>query len=65
MGATHLPEAAALATFFIDGIEGPAGLLNPLVWYAAVTQVFFSLAICFGTLITYASYNNFNRNVYK
>ncbi|KQS62104.1 sodium-dependent nutrient amino acid transporter 1 isoform X2 [Drosophila erecta] len=40
-------------------------LLNPLVWYAAVTQVFFSLAICFGTLITYASYNNFNRNVYN
>lgn len=40
-------------------------LLNPLVWYAAVTQVFFSLAICFGTLITYASYNNINRNVKK
>ncbi|XP_015039320.2 sodium-dependent nutrient amino acid transporter 1 isoform X2 [Drosophila pseudoobscura] len=40
-------------------------LLDPLVWYAAVTQVFFSLAICFGTVITYASYNNFNRNVYK
>ncbi|KAH8407669.1 hypothetical protein KR222_010143 [Zaprionus bogoriensis] len=40
-------------------------LLNPLVWYAAVTQVFFSLAICFGTVITYASYNNFNRNVYN
>ncbi|XP_037825305.1 sodium-dependent nutrient amino acid transporter 1 [Lucilia sericata] len=40
-------------------------LLNPLVWYAAVTQVFFSLAICFGTLITYASYNNFKRNVYN
>uniref|UniRef100_T1GE70 Sodium-dependent nutrient amino acid transporter 1 n=1 Tax=Megaselia scalaris TaxID=36166 RepID=T1GE70_MEGSC len=38
-------------------------LLNPSVWYAAVTQVFFSLAICFGTLITYASYNNFNRDV--
>ncbi|XP_017865900.1 PREDICTED: sodium-dependent nutrient amino acid transporter 1 isoform X1 [Drosophila arizonae] len=40
-------------------------LLNPLVWYAAVTQVFFSLAICFGTVITYASYNNFHRNVYN
>nr|XP_032292681.1 sodium-dependent nutrient amino acid transporter 1 isoform X1 [Drosophila virilis] len=40
-------------------------LLNPLVWYAAVTQVFFSLAICFGTVITYASYNNFNKNVYN
>ncbi|KAH8260943.1 hypothetical protein KR044_000903 [Drosophila immigrans] len=40
-------------------------LLNPLVWYAAVTQVFFSLAICFGTVMTYASYNNFHKNVYN
>ncbi|XP_055383393.1 sodium-dependent nutrient amino acid transporter 1 [Condylostylus longicornis] len=40
-------------------------LLNPKVWYSAVTQVFFSLAICFGTLMTYASYNPFSRNVYK
>ncbi|XP_036347943.1 sodium-dependent nutrient amino acid transporter 1-like [Rhagoletis pomonella] len=40
-------------------------LLNPEVWYAAITQMFFSLAICFGTLIMYASYNNFHKRVHK
>uniref|UniRef100_A0A1B0G9S9 Transporter n=1 Tax=Glossina morsitans morsitans TaxID=37546 RepID=A0A1B0G9S9_GLOMM len=40
-------------------------LLNPNVWYAAITQMFFSLAICFGTLVMYASYNNFRKNVYR
>ena len=32
-------------------------LLNPKVWYAAVTQSFFSLSTGFGALITYSSYN--------
>ncbi|XP_055383332.1 sodium-dependent nutrient amino acid transporter 1 [Condylostylus longicornis] len=40
-------------------------LLNPKVWYNAITQVFFSLAICFGTLIMYASFNNFRKRVYR
>ncbi|XP_055906728.1 sodium-dependent nutrient amino acid transporter 1 isoform X1 [Eupeodes corollae] len=40
-------------------------LLNAKVWYAAITQMFFSLAICFGTLVMYASYNNFRKNVYR
>ncbi|XP_055906517.1 sodium-dependent nutrient amino acid transporter 1-like [Eupeodes corollae] len=40
-------------------------LLDPKVWYAAVTQVFFSLAICFGNIIMYASYNRFGHNVYR
>ncbi|KAL9916420.1 sodium-dependent nutrient amino acid transporter 1-like isoform 3-T8 [Glossina fuscipes fuscipes] len=38
-------------------------LLDPKVWYAAVTQVFFSLAICFGNIIMYASYNRFSHNI--
>ncbi|XP_067628880.1 sodium-dependent nutrient amino acid transporter 1-like [Eurosta solidaginis] len=38
-------------------------LLVPKVWYAAVTQVFFSLAICFGNIIMYASYNRFWHNI--
>ncbi|XP_054740047.1 sodium-dependent nutrient amino acid transporter 1 [Anastrepha obliqua] len=38
-------------------------LLDPKVWYAAVTQVFFSLAICFGNIIMYASYNRFRHNI--
>ncbi|KAM8712006.1 hypothetical protein ACLKA7_012512 [Drosophila subpalustris] len=40
-------------------------LLNPHVWYAAITQMFFSLAICFGTLIMYASFNDFHKLVHK
>ncbi|XP_005188545.1 sodium-dependent nutrient amino acid transporter 1 [Musca domestica] len=38
-------------------------LLDPKVWYAAVTQVFFSLAICFGNIIMYASFNRFGHNI--
>ncbi|TMW48594.1 hypothetical protein DOY81_006332 [Sarcophaga bullata] len=38
-------------------------LLDPKVWYAAVTQVFFSLAICFGNIIMYSSYNRFGHNI--
>ncbi|XP_043234773.1 sodium-dependent nutrient amino acid transporter 1-like isoform X1 [Amphibalanus amphitrite] len=34
-------------------------LLNPKVWYAAVTQSFFSLSVGFGSLIMYSSYNDF------
>ncbi|KAH8398994.1 hypothetical protein KR222_010468 [Zaprionus bogoriensis] len=40
-------------------------LLNPNVWYAAITQMFFSLAICFGTLMMYASFNDFHKKVHK
>ena len=35
------------------------------VWYAAVTQVFYSLAVCFGSIIMYSSYNRFDQNIYK
>ncbi|XP_055703632.1 sodium-dependent nutrient amino acid transporter 1-like isoform X2 [Phlebotomus papatasi] len=40
-------------------------LLNPQVWYAAVTQVFFSLSVCFGNVIMYASFNKFDHNIYR
>ncbi|KAF7278379.1 sodium-dependent nutrient amino acid transporter 1-like [Rhynchophorus ferrugineus] len=40
-------------------------LLNAKVWYAAVTQCFFSLNIGFGSISMYASYNNFKHNVYR
>ena len=35
------------------------------VWYAAVTQSFFSLSVGFGTLTTYSSYNKFRHNTSK
>ncbi|XP_037916673.1 sodium-dependent nutrient amino acid transporter 1-like isoform X1 [Hermetia illucens] len=40
-------------------------ILEPKVWYAAVTQVFFSLSVCFGNIIMYSSYNKFGHDVYK
>jgi len=40
-------------------------LLDPAVWYAAVTQSFFSLGVGFGALTTYSSYNKFHHNSYK
>lgn len=40
-------------------------LLDPIVWYRAVEQSFFSLAVCFGSLVMYSSYNNFSNNVYR
>ncbi|XP_074105742.1 sodium-dependent nutrient amino acid transporter 1-like [Cotesia typhae] len=38
-------------------------MTDPKVWYAAVTQSFFSLGVCFGGVIMYASYNKFEHNV--
>lgn len=35
------------------------------MWYAAVTQCFFSLAVGFGNLIMYSSFNKFGHNVYR
>lgn len=37
-------------------------LEDPLVWYDALTQLFFSLGIGFGVFITLSSYNNFKEN---
>lgn len=40
-------------------------ILEAKVWYAAVTQVFFSLTVCFGNVLMYSSYNRFSNNVYR
>lgn len=37
----------------------------PQVWFAAVSQVFFSLAVCFGNIIMYSSFNKFRHNVHR
>ena len=34
-------------------------------WYSALGQMFFSLGICHGVVINYASYNDFRYDVYK
>ncbi|KAK0173835.1 hypothetical protein PV328_006978 [Microctonus aethiopoides] len=38
-------------------------LVNPDIWYAAVTQSFFSLGVCAGGITMYSSYNKFDHNL--
>lgn len=40
-------------------------ILDPSVWYAAVTQSFFSLGVCFGAVVMYSSYNRFDHNILR
>lgn len=40
-------------------------LLKPQVWVDAASQIFYSLGPAFGSLITMASYNQFNNNCYR
>jgi len=40
-------------------------LYNPEVWYAAVSQCFFSLNTGFGSVIMFASYNPLRHNIYR
>ncbi|OIO80848.1 sodium-dependent transporter [Candidatus Pacearchaeota archaeon CG1_02_32_132] len=38
-------------------------LMNPEIWLAAISQVFFSFSLGFGVMIAYASFNNKSQNV--
>lgn len=40
-------------------------ILEAQVWYAAVTQVFFSLNIFFGCIFMYSSFNKFDHKMYR
>lgn len=54
-----------IASNFIS-IPKPTNTLSlPQVWFAAVTQVFFSLTVCFGVIVNYSSHNRFGYNVHR
>lgn len=40
-------------------------IFNPLAWYNAVVQLFFSLSVGTGTVLMYSGYNKFDRNIYR
>lgn len=61
--AVTLPGSATGILYFLTPQFGQ--LLNPKVWYAAVSQVFFSLAICLANITMYSSFNRFTQNVYR
>ncbi|CAH0667345.1 unnamed protein product [Chilo suppressalis] len=58
-----LPGADKGILFFITPQWGK--LLELDVWYAAVTQLFFSLSVCTGAIIMFSSYNGFRQNIYR
>lgn len=65
----HVPRAvtldgAATGILFFVTPEW-SKLFEPSVWYAAVTQCFFSLSVCFGPILTYSSHNDFKHNLYR
>ncbi|XP_075996959.1 sodium- and chloride-dependent neutral and basic amino acid transporter B(0+)-like [Genypterus blacodes] len=51
--------------FYIGSLSNLTKLTEAEVWKDAATQTFYSLSIGWGGLMTLASYNNFNNNVFK
>ncbi|KAJ8039179.1 Sodium- and chloride-dependent glycine transporter 1 [Holothuria leucospilota] len=40
-------------------------ILDAKTWYHATTQIFYSLGVSFGVLLTFSSYNKFHNNCYR
>lgn len=46
-------------------IHAPLHFVSPQVWIEAALQIFYSLGVGFGGLLTFASYNTFHQNIYR
>uniref|UniRef100_A0A8D8A0X9 Transporter n=2 Tax=Culex pipiens TaxID=7175 RepID=A0A8D8A0X9_CULPI len=61
--ACTLDGAADGILFFVTPEWGK--LLEPNVWFEAVSQCFFSLTIGLGAVIVFSSFNSFSSNIYR
>lgn len=61
--AVTLEGSLAGILYFITPNWGE--LLTPGIWYHAVAQCFFSLTVCFGAVVMFASHNKFDHDVYR
>lgn len=59
---------SSLSLYWITNLSGHFNIFDNIclkVWYAAVTQCFFSLSVGFGPIIMNASYNGFRHKIYR
>lgn len=61
--ACTLDGAADGILYFVTPDWGK--LLEPNVWFEAVSQCFFSLTIGLGAVIVFSSFNSFSSNIYR
>ncbi|EFN81282.1 Uncharacterized sodium-dependent transporter CG3252 [Harpegnathos saltator] len=61
--AVTLEGSAAGILYFIT--PNWEQLLTSSIWYNAVAQCFFSLTVCFGAVVMFASHNKFNHDIYR
>ena len=50
---------------FLDRVIDRVVAVCLQVWAAAATQIFYSLGVCMGALISMASFNNFKNNTLR
>ena len=61
-GATLPGASDGIMYFLTPSFEKMA---EPAVWYAAASQMFFSLSACWGGMVTLSSYNKFHTNTFR
>lgn len=60
-----VPWEPGSAPLHLSPGASPSSLSLAQVWIEAALQIFYSLGVGFGGLLTFASYNTFHQNIYR